>query len=207
MTDHQPLLQVSTPIRHGETPQVVLRLDTDQDVQKAIALINQTTELLAPLAVGLADALERAIQGEAHVTGQLQAAGLNPVPMAAPQVPTAAYVQAPAPQPVYQPQAQSSQAYQQPAQQAPIQQVATTPLVGPCWAASDRKMHASECQDCRQPTFLRVKDLRNGKRVNAHFCSVNPDHKVTWCENMIWNSKVVQANGRGIITDPNLVTG
>lgn len=215
MTDHQPLLQVSTPIRHGETPQVVLRLDTDQDVQKAIALINQTTELLAPLAVGLADALERAIQGEAHVTGQLQSAGLNPVPVAAPQVPvyqqptvTSTFTPPPAPaQPVYQPQAQASQAYAPPAQQAPIRQAATTPLVGPCWAASDRKMHNSECTDCHQPTFLTVKDLRNGKRVNAHVCSVNPGHKVTWCENLIWNSKVVQANGQGIITHPDLVTG
>lgn len=202
MSDSQPLLQVGTPLRDTDPAYVILRLEDNRDVETAIAIINDVNEKLAPLMVGLADTVSRLLRdGTAGVTGQLQAAGLNPVPMQPNQ-------------PVYQPQAQSSQAYapapqqyQQSAQQAPAAPVATTPLVGPCWAASDRKMHNSECQDCNQPTFLTIKNLRNGKTVNAHVCSVNPGHKVTWCENLIWNSKVVQANGRGIVTDPNLVTG
>jgi hypothetical protein len=80
-------------------------------------------------------------------------------------------------------------------------------LTGQCWAASPRKMHNCECRDCGQPTYLTVKDLRSGKTVNAHVCSDNPGHKITWCEDLIWNSKVVEANGRGIGTDPRLVTG
>lgn len=209
MSNEQPLLQIGTPLRDRDPGYVIVRLDTDEDVEAAVGMINRANEVLAPLVVGLADTVSRLLQdGTAGVTGQLQAAGLNPVPMAAPQASyPAPQTQAAPTQVVYQPQAQASQQYQQQVAQAPAAPVATTPLVGPCWAASDRKMHNSECQDCHQPTFLTIKNLRNGKTVNAHVCSVNPGHKVTWCENLIWNSKVVAANGRGIITDPNLVTG
>lgn len=205
MSEHQPLLQISTPIRHGEEPQVVLRLDSDQDVAKAMVLINEASEKLAPLTVGLAATVARLIEGGGELVSQLQQAGLNPVPMAAP--PQAAPVYQPPPaQPVYQPQAQASQQYQP--QQTMVQgQATSTPLTGPCWAASPRKMHNAECKDCGAPTLLTVKDLRSGKTVNGHVCTRDSQHKITWCEELIWNSKVVQANGQGIATDPRLVTG
>lgn len=204
MSEHQPLLQISTPIRHGEEPQVVLRLDSDQDVAKAMVLINEASEKLAPLTVGLAATVARLIEGGGELVSQLQQAGLNPVPMAAP--PQAAPVYQPPPaQPVYQPQAQATQAYA-PAAPAMVQGQ-STPLTGPCWAASPRKMHNSECKDCGAPTLLTVKTLRSGKVCNGHVCTRDGGHKITWCEETIWNSKVVTANGQGIMTDPNLVTG
>ena len=212
MSEHQPLLQLGTPLRDGDPGYVILRLDSGLDVEMALSIINDVTEKLAPLTVGLADTVSRLLQGgDAHVVGQLQQAGLNPVPMAAPQPAAQPFQPQPQPiqagpaQPVYQPQAQASQAYAQPVQQA---QPMSSLLTGPCWAASPRKAHTCECKDCGQPTYLTVKTIRGGsKTVNAHVCSANPQHKVTWCEDQIWNSKVVEANGRGIGTDPRLVTG
>ena len=215
MSEHQPLLQIGTPLRETDPGYVILRLEDDQDVVMALAIINEVNEKLAPLMVGLADTVSRLMRdGTGNVTGQLQAAGLNPVPMAAPQTPAPPVypqqpMQAGPPQPVYQPQAQASQAYAPAPQQmaqapAPAQ---STPLTGPCWAASPRKMHNSECKDCGRPSYLTTRTLRSGKVCNGHVCIDNPQHKITWCEETIWNSKVATANGQGIMTDPNLVTG
>lgn len=210
MSEHQPLLQVGTPLRETDPGYVILRLDSNEDVVKALALINEANERLAPLMVGLVDRVSRLLRdGDGQVVGQLQAAGLNPVPMPTPEQQLAAgqYPQQFGPPPVqaqahYQPPAQAAQQYTPPPVQA-----TSTPLTGPCWAASPRKMHNSECKDCGAPTLLTVKDLRSGKTVNGHVCTRDSQHKITWCEELIWNSKVVQANAQGIVTDPRLVTG
>lgn len=210
----QPLLQFSTPIKPNEDPQVVLRLDTDEDVQRAIILINQATELLVPLTVGLVDVLERALQGEGLTVGKLQSAGLNPVPMAAPQAP--AFVPQPQPiqagpaQPVYQPQAQASQAYAPPVQQAAPQQAGQVPpgaiiMQGACWADT---RHTADCKDCGGPTYMKVMSIRNGsQQLNVHQCAGSADHKVTWCMTPIWESRKATALGQGIQIQPGLIFG
>lgn len=211
MTAQQPLLQLSTPIKPGEEPQVVLRLDDNQDVELALALINQVAEKLAPLVAGLVDTVARELQNSmAGATGQLQSAGLGPVPMASPymapevareqgmqpyQAPPVNQTQA---APVYQPQQQSTQAY------APAPQQHGQPLSGPCWAST---RHTADCKDCGAPTVLMVKTIRGDKAVNAHQCTANNQHKLTWCETPIWNSKKVAAQGRGILVDEGLVYG
>lgn len=218
MSEHQPLLQIGTPLRETDPAYVILRLDDNQDVATAEVLMNQAAERLAPLAVGLADTVSRLLRsGVGDVTGKLQQAGLAPVLTQAPQqagpymAPEAA--QSLGMQPYQAPQGQPLQTQvvpmqpNQPVYQPIPGQPTSSALMGPCWAASPRKMHNSECRDCGQPTFLTVKDLRSGKRCNAHVCTANPQHKITWCEETIWNSKVVTANGQGIVTDPNLVTG
>jgi hypothetical protein len=204
VTDHQPLLQLSTPSRQNEEPQVVLRLDSDKDVEAAIALINRTSEVLVPLAAGLVDHLARALQGEAVVTGQLQAAGLNPVPMqqAYPVPDTRAQtVQAPA-QPVYQPQQQSTQAYAPPAQQAAPQQMIL--MQGQCWADP---RHVADCKDCGQATYLKTVKMRGDRELNAHQCAVDPNHKLTWCMTPIWESRRRDAQGKGIQVPDGLIFG
>jgi hypothetical protein len=198
VTDHQPLLQLSTPIRQNEEPQVVLRLDSDKDVEAAIALINRTSEVLVPLAAGLVDHLARALQGEAVVTSQLQAAGLNPVPM--PTVP-ATYAAPPA-QPVYQPQQQSTQAYAPPAQQAAPQQMIL--MQGQCWADP---RHVADCKDCGQATYLKTVKMRGDRELNAHQCAVDPNHKLTWCMTPIWESRRRDAQGKGIQVPDGLIFG
>jgi len=208
VSEHQPLLQIGTPLRETDPAYVILRLDDNQDVATAEAIMNQAAERLAPLAVGLADTVSRLLRsGVGNVTGQLQQAGLAPVLTQAPQAPAPPVypqqpIQAGPPQPVYQGPTVTSQAVM-PQQAAPTSSL----LTGQCWAASPRKMHSCECRDCGAPTYLTTKTLRSNKICNAHVCSQNPQHKITWCEELIWNSKVVEANGRGIGTDPNLVTG
>jgi hypothetical protein len=190
VSDHQPLLQIGTPLRETDPAYVILRLEDSRDIDTAQELLNGAAEKLAPLMVGVADTVSRLLRsGVGNVTGQLQQAGLAPV-----------LTQAPA-QPVYQGPTVTSQVAM------PQAQPTSSLLTGPCWAASPRKMHNAECKDCGQPTYLTTKTLRSGKVCNAHVCSDNPQHKITWCEDLIWNSKVVEANGRGIGTDPGLVTG
>jgi hypothetical protein len=213
VTDHQPLLQLSTPIRQNEEPQVVLRLDTDEDVQKAIALINRTSEVLVPLAAGLVDHLARALQAESQVVSQLQAAGLNPVPLPPTPEQQLAQGQYPAqfgPVPPqapaqYQPQQQSTQAYAPPAQQAaPAGPPGVILMSGPCWAST---RHSADCKDCGGPTFLKVVTIRGSSQVNAHQCATTADHKLVWCETPIWNSRKATAMGKGIQVPEGLVYG
>lgn len=206
MSDHQPLLQLGTPLRKGDPGYVILRLDSDQDVEAAVDMVNAVAERLAPLTVGLADTVSRLISdGVGNTMGMAMQGGLAPVLMQAP-TPEQQLAAGQYPQQFGPPPAQAQPAYQQ--QVAPQQAQPTSSLLtGPCWAASPRKMHNAQCRDCGQPTYLTVKDLRSGKTVNAHICSADPGHKITWCEDLIWNSKVVEANGKGIGTDPRLVTG
>lgn len=215
MSEHQPLLQIGTPLRDRDPGYVILRLDSDADVATALEIINLANEKLAPLMVGLADTVSRLLQdGTAGVTGQLQAAGLNPVPMAAPQAPPLQTqvvpmqpnqpYQAPA-QPVYQPQAQASQAYAPPAQQAAPQQMIL--MQGQCWADP---RHVADCKDCGHPTYLKTVKMRGDRELNAHQCS-NPQggesHKLTWCMTPIWESRRRDAQGKGIQVPDGLIFG
>jgi hypothetical protein len=143
------------------------------------------------------------------VTGQLQAAGLNPVPMAAPQ----GYIEvkpmqmppASVPAPVYQPQQQSTQAYAPqpvaPPQAAPVQQIL---MQGQCWADP---RHVADCRDCGQPTYLKVVKMRGDRELNAHQCAVDPNHKLTWCMTPIWESRRRDAQGKGIQVPDGLIFG
>lgn len=206
MSEHQPLFQFGTPLRDTDPGYAILRLDNDEDIEKAIRIINRANEVLTPLVEGFVDSLTRALQGQGgQVVGQLQAAGLNPVPMAPtyPEV-TSTFTPPPA-QPVYQPQAQASQAYQPPVPQAaPAQQIL---MQGQCWADP---RHVADCKDCGHPTFLKVVKMRGDRELNAHQCS-NPQggdsHKLTWCMTPIWESRRRDAQGKKIQVPDGLIFG
>lgn len=178
----QHILQVSTPIKRGEMPQVVLRVSDDRDLDTAVALVNRAAEEVAPLMAGLATTLADALDQGAN-TAPLQAGGLNPhiVGTDAMTGGGSTYEAKPT----------------------------TTALLaesGPCWTGSmvgGRRDHDRSCPECGSPTLHTLKDLR-GRSVNAHICAVNPTHKIVWCEDPIWNSRKAKALGMGIQINPGL---
>lgn len=192
-----PLIQFSTPIRPNEIPQVVLRINDNQDLATAEAVLGPIAERLAPLAAGLVEVLKLA---PAEALGRLQAAGLNPqVASNTPNIPQAP---APAAQPTHYgaPPAgagapQMTQTYNQaPAPAAPQQPA------GPCWACGKNPV----CKDCNGPTVHIAKDIR-GKKLNLHECASGQQHKGQWCSTPIWRSKRQEAEKAGIALPQGLV--
>ena len=77
MTD-QSTVQISTPIRNGDAPLVVVRINDSDDVDIAAHLLNEATERLAPLVKGAVQALSDVPPDMAAAVQNLQQAGLNP---------------------------------------------------------------------------------------------------------------------------------
>lgn len=201
MSELVPLIQISTPIKPNEIPQVVIRVSDERDVEAVLGMINDLTHRVVPLANALQSALDN--EGATGVAA-LASGGMNPQPV-------------PPQQQYNQGQQQQQQGYQ-PQQQAPqqqaYQQAATTRggwqgEVGDCWvgtATGGNRNHSRNCPDCQGATVHTVTQAR-GRDVNAHICATDPNHKRVWCDSPIWNSKRVKAEGQGIPVNPDLLYG
>jgi hypothetical protein len=73
----QPVVQISTPIRQGDIPQVVVRVDNPGEVQQAVETLNDVAELIAPLMKSAVMAMNTPT-GTAEAITHLQQAGLSP---------------------------------------------------------------------------------------------------------------------------------
>lgn len=93
MPNQQPLVQVSTPIRTGELPQVVVRTDSVPEVSDATDVLNALRQELLGLMQDVVTELRDSQMDASKAIANLQAAGMNPQPVP-PQQPS--YSPAPA---------------------------------------------------------------------------------------------------------------
>ncbi len=94
---NQPLVQLSTPIRSGELPQVVVRADSVPEVEEAGEILNALQERLAPAIKATAQALVNVPQETAQALSNLAQGGLNPQVVPQPYTPNVMPASAPAP--------------------------------------------------------------------------------------------------------------
>jgi len=74
----QPLVQISTPIRQGDIPQVVVRVSSLAEVEEAVDTLNDVAERIAPLMKSTSMAMMMVPGGTAQAISHLQQGGLGP---------------------------------------------------------------------------------------------------------------------------------
>lgn len=179
MPGQQPLVQVSTPIRPNELPQVVVRADDVPDLLTAEEVLQHLKENILAHMASVVSELKGTPGSTQEALNNLQNAGLNP----------AVVQQPPAPQPAYQ---------------APSPPQAPPPVAAPsaqCPACS----RTTACPVCGGPTEHKIKAAKaNPQGYNAHICINDPGSKghLVWCKTPI-PSSLRAAVGN----NPNLVYG
>lgn len=206
MTEQYPLIQFTPETRPGGGSNVTIRFSDVTEVATIESLLAQAGKRLAPLVVGLKEALDAAEAtpgGMALIQQELGGQVIQEYP--APPQPQVHYQQVPGAgaAPVMttaQPQAAPKA--------LPWQQEA-----GDCWvgtATGGNRNHSRNCPDCGSPTVHTTATVR-GKEVNLHKCVRDflegTQHKGVWCDSPIWTSKKVKAQGLGIPVNPALVYG
>lgn len=153
---NNPLVQVSTPIRSGEFPQVVVRTDSVGDVMDAKDVLDALRQELLGLMQDVVTELRDAGMDTAKAIANLQAAGMNPQPV---------------PPQGYAPATSSP---------APTVPIAASPA-SQCPACSRN----TACTECGGATQHGIKESKAGAKYNAHMCVANSRHKVVWCKTPI----------------------
>jgi hypothetical protein len=74
----QAVVQISSPIRQGDFPQVVVRVDSLGEVEEAVDILNEVAERVAPLIKSTAMAMVSVPGGTAQAISHLQQGGMNP---------------------------------------------------------------------------------------------------------------------------------
>lgn len=158
----QPRVQVSTPIRSGELPQVVVRMDNLPDADEAIEVLDAIQDRLLGSMAGVVSVLKAIPGSTQEALNNLQTAGLGPVVVQEP----------PTPQPAYQ---------------APSAPQAPPPVAAQCPACS----RTTACPICGGPTEHKIKAAKaNPQGYNAHICINDPGSKghLVWCKTPIPSS-------------------
>lgn len=156
----QPIVQVSTPIRQGELPQVVVRADDVPDLLTAEQVLDRLKDNVLAAMGGVVSALREIPISTEQAMNNLATAGLNPVVMSH---------QAPPVEVAYAP---------------PVPQAAPVTQCAACPPGRD----STKCPACGAPTRHTVKGGAN--KYNAHVCTVEPSTKghLVWCQTPIKNA-------------------